>query len=79
MALAMRVGTAIGRNHPARIEPQFHALVENTSDRNAGSECKAISLHICSSKATPHKVYHDGRRPLHFLLPDNSFRLTPTS
>ena len=28
-----------------------------------------VPNHICSSKTTLHKIYHDGRRPSHLLLP----------
>ena len=28
-----------------------------------------VANHICSSKTTMHKLYHDGRRPSHLLLP----------
>lgn len=28
-----------------------------------------ISYHLCSSRTTLHKVYHDGQRPSHLLLP----------
>ncbi len=28
-----------------------------------------VPNHICSSRTTLHKIYHDGRRPSHLLLP----------
>jgi len=28
-----------------------------------------VPYHICSSRATVHRIFHDARRPSHLLLP----------
>jgi putative CocE/NonD family hydrolase len=35
----------------------------------AATNAEYVPNHICSSKTTLHKIYHDGRSPSHLLLP----------